>query len=59
MKGLNQHLEFQVKLAGGKTGGGTQGMSNGSNDRMPGYQGTVPDDVPDIGMMVPIEHVVD
>jgi hypothetical protein len=53
VRGLNQHIEFQIKLAGGKTSGG----SSGSVNSMPGYVGNVPDDVPDIGSIIPIERV--
>lgn len=57
MEGLNQHLEFQIKLAGGKTGGGSgeQSMSHHNNTAMPGFVGNIPDDIPDIGGMVRIE----
>jgi hypothetical protein len=63
MEGLNRHLEFQIKLAelssGGMGGRPRERISGpGSNDRMPTWQSNeTPDDIPDIGSMVPIEKV--
>lgn len=57
MEGLNQHLEFQVKLAGGKGGGGEGSSGSYGDQKMMHGVGETPDDIPDIGMMVPIEKV--
>jgi hypothetical protein len=46
---MNQHFEFQIALAGGKSGGGSQG-----NQAIYQNVGPTPDDIPDIGSMVPI-----
>lgn len=57
MRGLNQHLEFQLKLARGRRGEGSQdGSYSGSNKAIADYDGQVPDYVPDIGSMIPIER---
>lgn len=53
MTGLNKHFEFQARMAGLKTGGG-QG-AGGSNEGMMGRTGETPDDIPDIGSMIPID----
>lgn len=63
MEGIDKHLEFQIKLAGMNTGtengsgaerNSNSTRSNGVNNRTPDWN-TVPDNIPDIGMMVPIE----
>jgi len=61
MEGMNKHLEFQIKLAqlGAAPGMGSGGGSpsgNGNQGRMPSFEGTVPDDIPDIGSMVAIDR---
>ena len=57
MEGLNQHLEFQVKLAGKELAG--KGSQSGASYDRSGPTGVVPDDIPDIMTMVPIERVAD
>lgn len=58
MTGMNQHLEFQAKLAGMKAQGGSgEPSAGGTNDRMMVHEGETPDDIPDISTMFPIETV--
>jgi hypothetical protein len=52
---MNQYFKWQAQLAGAKMGVGSEAQGNAMHDRV-GPQGTVPDDIPDIGMMVPIDR---
>lgn len=57
MDGLEQHLRFQVKIAGGGGAGmdGGDGMNSKSDIAMGG--GLDDEDLPDIASMIPIERV--
>jgi hypothetical protein len=49
LDGMNQYFEWEVKLAGGKTPGGSGSSSTGSNQQFGG------DSEMDIGSLVPIQ----
>lgn len=56
MEGMNQHLEFQVRIAGGNLGDGGGGSNGHGNQRIFQNVGETPDDIPDIGSMIPIDR---